>query len=104
MSNHIVRNSIGTLAQIVSQAPHLYDALGQITSLRRRQRTARIARHAAWLGAGLALGAGLTTLLSPRTGAQVRSQISDQAKQVRNYITSKSSSAKGNGAAHAELS
>jgi len=104
MSNHIVRNSIGSLAQVVSQAPHLYDALGRLSSLRRRHRAARVAKHAAWLGAGLVLGAGLATLLSPRTGKQVRRQISDQAKQARDYITSKASSAKNNGIAHVELS
>lgn len=99
MNNHIVRNSIGSLAQIASQAPHLYEMLGQVSSLRRRQRTARIAQHAAWLGAGLVLGAGITTLLSPKTGAQVRRQLSDQAKRVRGYIATKS-----DGAIRAELS
>lgn len=99
MSNQIVRNSIGSLAELAAQAPHLYKMLSHVGRQRRRQRTARIAQHAAWLGAGLVLGAGLTTLLSPTTGAQVRRRLADQAKRVRGYIAPTS-----NGAAHAEHS
>lgn len=99
MSNQIVRNSIGSLADLANQAPHIYKMLSHVGGLRRRQRTARIAQHAAWLGAGLVLGAGLTTLFSPTTGAQVRRRLSDQAKRVRGYIAPAI-----NGAVHAEHS
>ena len=99
MSNQIVRNSLGSLAEFANQVPNIYKMLNQVGSLRRRQRTARIARHAAWLGAGLVLGAGLATLLSPTTGAQVRRRLSDQAKRVRGYVAPAI-----NGAAHAEHS
>ena len=99
MSNQIVRNSIGSLTELANQAPQIYKMLSHVGGLRRRQRTARIAQHAAWLGAGLVLGAGLTTLLSPTTGAQVRRRLSDQAKRVRRYIAPAI-----NGAVHAEHS
>ncbi len=99
MSNQIVRNSIGSLTELANQAPHIYKMLSHVSGQRRRQRTARIAQHAAWLGAGLVLGAGLTTLLSPTTGAQVRRRLSDQAKRVRGYIAPAI-----NGAVHAEHS
>ena len=99
MSNQIVRNSIGSLAELATQAPQIYKMLSHVSGQRRRQRTVRIAQHAAWLGAGLVLGAGLTTLFSPTTGAEVRRRLSDQAKRVRGYIAPAI-----NGAAHAEHS
>jgi hypothetical protein len=92
MSNHNVRNSIGSLAELARQAPHISEMLSVVVGQRRRRRTV-------WLAAGLVLGAGLTTLLSPTTGAQVRRRIVDQAQRVRRYVAPKS-----NGAAHVELS
>jgi hypothetical protein len=99
MSNHNVRNSIGSLAELARQAPQISEMLSVVVGQRRRRRTVRIATNAAWLGAGLAAGAGLMMLLSPSTGAQVRRRIVDQAQRVRRYVAPKS-----NGAAHVELS
>lgn len=86
MSNPIVRNSIRSLADFASQAPHLYTMVNRLGEQRRRQRAGDAARQAGFLAAGLVLGAGLTTLLTPRTGAEVRRRVSDQFTRVREYI------------------
>ena len=86
MSNQIVRSSIGSLSELVDQAPQIYKMLSRVGGLRRRQRTARIAHSAAWLGAGMVLGAGLATLFGPATGADVRRRLSGQAKRLRDQI------------------
>ncbi len=86
MSKHVVRNSIGSLAEIATQAPHLYKMLSQVGAQRRRQRVARVARDAGWLGAGLVVGAGLVALLTPKTGTQIRRRLSEEANRVREYI------------------
>jgi galactokinase/mevalonate kinase-like predicted kinase len=89
MSKHVVRNSIGSLAAIATQAPHLYKMLSEVGAQRRRQRVARVARDAGWLGAGLVVGAGLVAILTPKTGQQIRRRLSDEAQRVREYIKPK---------------
>jgi hypothetical protein len=86
MSKHGVRNSIESLAEIANQAPHLYKLMSDVGAQRRQRRVARIARDAGWLGAGLVAGAGIVALLTPKTGPEVRRDISDQASRVREYI------------------
>lgn len=86
MSNHVVRNSLASIAELANHAPDLYKMLSQVAGQRRRQRTARLLQNGAWLGAGLVVGAGLATLLSPTTGAQVRHQLATRAERVRRYI------------------
>ena len=86
MSNHTLRNSIRSLADLAAQAPSLYKVVGHLGEQRRRQRAGRVARQAGLLGAGLVLGAGLTTLFTPATGAQVRRRLFEKAMRVRHYI------------------
>lgn len=93
MSNHIVRNSLGSLAELANHTPNIYKVLSQVAGQRRRQRTARILQNGAWLGAGLVVGAGLATLLAPKTGEQVRRQIADQAERVRRYVAPRAQAA-----------
>jgi hypothetical protein len=99
MSNHIVRNSIGSLAEIAQQTPQLYRMLSQVAGQSRRRRTARIIQNGAWLGAGLVVGAGLAALLSPTTGAQVRRRLAYGAERVRGYVASRANGV-ANGVAH----
>ena len=95
MSNHNVRNSIRSLAGFAAQSPHLYKMVNQLGEQRRRKRAGDAARQAGLLGAGLVLGAGLTTLLTPITGAEVRRRVSDQFTRVRDYIAPKSNGVAG---------
>lgn len=99
MNTHTVRNRIGSLADLAAQAPNLYQLVSRVSAQRRRQRASRVAQRAGWLGAGLALGAGLTTLLTPSTGPEMRRRLSARAQRVREYVASKS-----NGAARKERS
>jgi len=93
MARHTVRNSIRSFADLAAQTPHLYRMVTHLGEERRRQRHARAARQAGMLGAGLVLGAGLTGLLTPNTGAQLRRRISDQAKSLRDYVVPRSDGA-----------
>jgi hypothetical protein len=94
MNQHPVLDRIGSLADLAAQAPRLHQLISRSGAQRRRRREAHVARRAGWLGVGLALGAGLTTLLTPRTGAEMRQQLSARARRVRDYVAPK-----GNGAA-----
>jgi hypothetical protein len=89
MNHHLVRDRIGSLADLAAQAPQLRQLMGRIGAQSRRRRAARVAQRAGWLGAGLALGAGLTTLLTPRTGAEMRRRLSARARRVREYVAPK---------------
>ena len=99
MNNDPVRNRIGSLADLAAQAPNLYQLMNRVGAQRRRRRAASVAERAGWLGAGLALGAGVATLLTPNTGAEMRRRLSARAQRVREYVAPKS-----NGAARQERS
>jgi hypothetical protein len=87
MTDHSIRNRIGTLAGLAAtQAPHVYDLLHRVGLQRRRNRAANVARSAGWFGAGVAVGAGLTSLLSNGGGQQLRERLSTQARRVRDYV------------------
>jgi hypothetical protein len=86
MTNHLVRNRFSSLAGLAAQAPHMYDLLYRVGLQRRRNRAARMARNAGWFGAGLAVGAGLSSLLSQGGGQQLRERLSTQARRVRDYV------------------
>jgi hypothetical protein len=97
MNNDPVRNRIVSLADLAAQAPNLDLLLSRVGALRRRRRAARVAQHAGWFGAGIALGTGLATLLTPSTGPEMRRRLSARAQRVRDYVAPKS-----NGAAREE--
>ena len=97
MSNQILRNTIGSLAELANQAPHLYEVLGQVGSIRRRQRASRAAHAAGWLGAGLVVGAGAAMLLSPKSGPWMRSRLSAEAQRLRDYVAPRKNGAAGGG-------
>jgi hypothetical protein len=99
MNNHLVRNRIGSLADLAAQAPGLYHLVSRVGAQRRRRRAPGVAERAGWLGVGLALGAGVATLLAPNTGAETRRRLSARAQRVREYVAPK-----GNGAAPVERS
>jgi hypothetical protein len=93
MNDHGIRNRFASLADLAVQAPQLYQALSRVGVHRRRQRAARAARQAGWFGAGIAVGTGLTTLLTPSTGPEMRRRLSARAQQVRDYVAPKSNDA-----------
>ncbi len=87
MNRHLVGPRLGSFADLAAQAPQLYQLVSRVGAQRRRRRTARVLQSAGWLGAGLALGAGLTTLLTPSSGAEMRHRLSAHAQRVRDYVT-----------------
>jgi hypothetical protein len=89
VNQHPVRDRIGSLTDLALQAPQLYQLVSRVGAQRRRRRTALAVRRAGWLGAGLALGAGLTTLLTPRSGPEVRHRLAARAQRVREYVAPK---------------
>jgi len=90
MNSHPVRNRIVSLADLAAQAPAVYQLLDRVGLQRRRRRAARMAQRAGWFGAGIALGTGLATLLTPSTGPELRRRLREYARTV------------GNGSAHKE--
>jgi hypothetical protein len=86
MNDHRIRNRFSSLAGIAAQAPQMYELLHRVGLQRRRNRAARMARSAGWFGAGLAVGAGLSSLLSQGGGQQLKERLSTQARKVRDYV------------------
>jgi hypothetical protein len=86
MNDHSIRNRFSSLASLASQAPQMYDLLHRVGLQRRRNRATRMARNAGWFGAGVAVGAGLSSLLSQGGGQQLRERLSTQARRVRDYV------------------
>ena len=86
MTDHPIRNRFSSFANLAAQAPHMYDLLYRVGLQRRRNRAARMARNAGWFGAGLAVGAGLSSLLAQGGGQQLRERLSTQARRVRDYV------------------
>lgn len=86
MANHTLRKSIRSLAVLAARAPQLQEVFGRLGDHRRRRRAGNVARQAGLLGAGLVLGAGLTTLFAPVTGEKVRQRLSERATRIRESI------------------
>jgi hypothetical protein len=86
MNDHPFRNRFSTIAGLAAQAPHMYDLLHRIGLERRRARASQVARSAGWFGAGLAVGAGLSSLLSQGGGQQLRERLGEKARRVREYV------------------
>ena len=75
-----------TIANFASHAPKAYELLQRIGLERRRSRTIRVASCAGWIGVGMAVGSGLTLLLTPRSGREMREQLGERAKRARDYV------------------
>jgi hypothetical protein len=88
MNDHRARNRIVSLADLAAQAPSVYQLLNRSGALRRRRR-ARALQRAGWFGAGVAVGSGIATLLTPRSGPEVRRRLSDGARRARDYVAPK---------------
>jgi hypothetical protein len=67
----------------------MYQLLSRVRFDRRRTRAARLAQSAGWFGAGLAVGTGIATLLTPNSGPEMRRRLSKRAQRVRNYVAPK---------------
>lgn len=93
MNNHPVRNRILSLADLAAQAPIVFQLLKRVGLQRRRARAARVAQRAGWFGAGIAVGTGLATLLTPNSGPEMRRRLSSRARRVREYVAPKNNDA-----------
>src|SRR4030095_3565619 len=78
--------NLANLANLASRAPIAYEALHSTALERRRSRAIRAASCAGWIGVGMAVGSGLTLLLTPRTGAEMRGHLGERAKRARDYV------------------
>jgi hypothetical protein len=94
--NNPLRHSLHALADLTAQSPRLQKFVSS-GARRRRRRTNQIAREAGWLGAGLVVGAGLTSLFTPSTGAEVRKRLSNQAMRLREFMASRTNGAAATG-------
>jgi hypothetical protein len=74
------------IANLASYAPIAYELLHRISLERRRSRALRVASCAGWIGMGMAVGSGLTLLLTPRSGPEMRERLSERAKRARGYV------------------
>jgi hypothetical protein len=61
-----------TIANLTSLAPKAYGVLHRLNLAHRRSRASRVASRAGWIGAGMAVGSGLTMLLMSRSGPEMR--------------------------------
>ena len=86
MNDHPFRNRFSALAGLAAQAPNVYELLHRVGLERRRARASQMARSAGWFGAGLAVGAGLSSLLSQGGGQQLRERLGEKARRVRDYV------------------
>jgi hypothetical protein len=86
MNDHRIRNRFVTLADLAAQAPQMYQLLNRVGLQRRRHRATRVAQSAGWFGAGVALGTGIATLLTPESGPEMRRRLSKRAQRVREYV------------------
>jgi hypothetical protein len=84
------RHTIMTIANLASQAPIAYELLRRIGLERRRSRAIRVASCAGWIGVGMAVGSGLTLLLTPRSGPEMREHLGEHAKRARDYVVTNS--------------
>jgi hypothetical protein len=80
------RPTIMTIANLASRAPIAYELLHRIGLERRRSRAIRVASCAGWIGVGMAVGSGLTLLLTPRSGPEMREHLGERAKRARDYV------------------
>jgi hypothetical protein len=80
------RHTIMTIANLASHAPRASELLHRIGLERSRSRAIRVASCAGWIGVGIALGAGLTLFLSPRSGPEMREQLSERARRARDHV------------------
>jgi hypothetical protein len=78
--------NLANLANLASRAPIAYELLHRIGLERRRSRAIRAASCAGWIGVGMAVGSGLTLLLTPRTGPEMREHLGERAKRARDYV------------------
>jgi len=78
--------TIANLASLASHAPKAYELLHRIGLEHRRSRAIRVASRAGWIGVGMAIGSGLTMLLTPRSGPEMREHLGERAKRARDYV------------------
>jgi hypothetical protein len=83
--------TIANLASLASHASQAYALLHRIGLEPRRSRAIRVASRAGWIGVGMAVGSGLTLLLTPRTGPGMRQHLGERAKHARDYAVTNGS-------------
>ena len=75
-----------TIANLAGLALRTDAVLHRIGLELRRSRAIRVASRAGWIGVGMAVGSGLTLLLTPRTGREMREHLGEHAKRARDYV------------------
>ena len=80
-----------TIANLASHAPRAYELLHRIGLEPRRSRAIRAASCAGWIGVGMAVGSGLTLLLTPRSGSEMRERLGERAKRARDHAVTNGS-------------
>jgi hypothetical protein len=74
-----------TIANLASRAPKAYGVLHRLNLAHRRSRASRVASRAGWIGAGIAVGSGLTLLLMSRSGQEMREYLGERATRARDH-------------------
>jgi hypothetical protein len=78
--------TVANFASLASHAPKAHELLRRLGLERRRSRAIRVASCAGWIGVGMAVGSGLTLLLTPRSGPAMREHLGERAKRARDYV------------------
>lgn len=74
-----------TTRDLMNQIPDTADLLA-LLGLERRNQSETIASAFAIFGAGLAIGAALALLLTPKNGQEMREEIADRASKLRDNL------------------
>ncbi|MEZ4334780.1 MAG: YtxH domain-containing protein [Myxococcota bacterium] len=87
--NHTLSTGLSNLATLL---PATNELLHRVGLQRRRSRARRTARAAGLFGAGALVGTGIAMLLTPKSGRQVRREIGERARSVKEYVRPEDSS------------
>jgi hypothetical protein len=80
-----------TIANLATLALRTDALLHRIGLQHHRSRAIRVASRAGWIGVGMAVGSGLTLLLSSRSGPELREQLGRRAQRARDYVATNGS-------------
>ncbi len=74
-----------TTRDLMNQIPDTAELLA-LLGLERRSQSEAVASAFAIFGAGLAIGAALAILLTPKNGQEMRDELTDQASKLRDHL------------------
>jgi hypothetical protein len=88
MEPEIRRNAIHALSALAPYAPSASHMLGWVGLEPRRSPLTRFAVGLGWFSLGAALGGGLTLLLTPQSGRELRHMLRPEARRAARYVQS----------------